>query len=136
MPRISDVNLFGWLLSAVAMYLFGFVWYGVLFSQAWMAGNGYTEAMYAGNSPLWMPSGFIIPALLAFGLGWHLKQADISSLRPSVLFGLRLSVLIGVPLMMYNYIYGPQHAWEVLLIDSGHTVLTFMIGAAVLSFFD
>lgn len=136
MPKISGVNVLGWLLSAVAMFMIGFVWYGMLFSQAWMAGNGYTEAMFEGNSPLWIPAGFLIPLILAFGLGWHMKQKNISTLRTSVLFGLWLSLLIGVPLMMYGYVYSPQHSWEVLLIDGGHTVVTFVVGCAVLSLFD
>ena len=136
MPRLSGVNLVGVLLAALVMWILGFVWYGVLFSEAWMAGNGYTEAMFEGQSGLWMAAGFLIPLILAFGLGWHMKQKSITKLNTAVLFTLWLALLIGVPLMMYNYIYSPHHSWQVLLIDSSHTVATFVAGAAVLSFFD
>ena len=136
MPRIAGVNLVGILLAALVMWVLGFVFYGVLFSDAWMAGNGYTEAMFEGQSQLWMPAGFRIPLILAYGLGWHMKQKNIKTLKTAVLFGLWLALLIGVPLMMYNYVYSPSHSWQVLLIDSAHTVVTFVAGAAVLSFFD
>ncbi|WOR14128.1 DUF1761 domain-containing protein [Hyphomonas sp. FCG-A18] len=136
MPRLSGVNLVGVLLAALVMWILGFVWYGVLFSEAWMAGNGYTEAMFEGQSGLWMAAGFLIPLILAFGLGWHMKQKSITKLNTAVLFALWLALLIGVPLMMYNYVYSPHHSWQVLLIDGSHTVATFVAGAAVLSFFD
>lgn len=136
MPRLSGVNLVGVLLAALVMWILGFVWYGVLFSEAWMAGNGYTEAMFEGQSGLWMAAGFLIPLILAFGLGWHMKQKSITKLNTAVLFALWLALLIGVPLMMYNYVYSPYHSWQVLLIDSSHTVATFVAGAAILSFFD
>ena len=136
MPRIAGVNLLGIVVATLVMWIMGFVFYGVLFSDAWMAGHGWTEANYEGNSALWMPAGIIIPLILAFGLGWHMKQKNITKLKTAALFGLWLSLLIGVPLMMYNYIYSPLHSWEVLLIDSGHTVVTFVLGCIVLSFFD
>lgn len=136
MPRISGVNSLGIVLAALAMWVLGFIWYAVLFSGPWMAGNGYTEAMFEGQSPLWMPSGFVISLLLSFGLGWHMKQKSITKLKTAALFGLWLSLLIGVPLMMYGYVYSPTHSWEVLLIDGSHTVVTFVAACAVLSLFD
>ena len=47
-----------------------------------------------------------------------------------------MALLIGVPLMMYGYVYSPTHSWELLLIDSGYTIVTFVAACAVLSFFD
>ena len=136
MPRISGVNLLGLLLAALAIYLVGFVWYGLMFSEIWMAETGYTEAMYEGQSSLWMPAGIIMPLILAFGLGWHMKQKNISTLKTAALFGLWLGLLIGAPLMMYAYIYSPYHSWELLLIDTSHVVVSFVLGSAVLSYFD
>jgi len=52
------------------------------------------------------------------------------------LFGVWLALRIGVPLMTYGYVYSPDHSWELLLIDSGYTIATFVSASAVLSFFD
>lgn len=136
MPKLAGVNVLGIVLAAVAMYLLGFLWYGLFFADAWMAGQGWTEAMFEGQSALWMPAGFLIPLILAYGLGWHLNQKNISTWKTAGLFGLWLSLLIGVPLMMYGYVYSPTHSWELLLIDSSHTVATFVVGCIVLSFFE
>ncbi len=136
MPKIAGVNLLGIALAALAMWMIGFVWYGLIFSDAWMGAHGYTEEMFEGQSPLWMPAGFVISLLLAYGLGWHMKQKAITKLNTAMLFGLWLALLIGVPLMMYAYVYSPSHSWELLLIDGSHTVVTFVAACAVMSFFD
>lgn len=136
MPKLAGVNLLGVVLAALVMFFVGFVWYGMLFDSIWMAENGWTAGDFEGQSGLWMPAGFVIPLILAFGLGWHMKQKSISKLDTAALFGLWMSLLIGVPLMMYNYVYSPGHSWELLLIDGSHTVVTFVLGCIVLSFFD
>ncbi len=136
MPKIAGVNILGLVLGALAMWVLGFIWYGMLMSDAWMAASGYTEQMFEGQSPLWMPAGFVISLLLTFGLGWHMKQKSITKLDTAALFGLWMALLIGVPLQMYGYVYSPTHSWELLLINSGYTVLTFVAACAILSFFD
>ena len=40
MPKIAGVNVLGVLLAAVAMFFIGFIWYGLLFTEPWMAANG------------------------------------------------------------------------------------------------
>ena len=136
MPRIAGVNALGVVLGALAMWILGALWFGLLFSEVWMTASGFTQEMFEGQSPLWMPAGFVISLLLTFGLGWHMKQKSISKLDTAALFGLWMALLIGVPLMMYAYVYSPSHSWELLLINSGHVVLTFVAACAVLSFFD
>ena len=155
MPKIAGVSLIGVLLAAVAMFFVGFLWYGVLFQEPWMNANGlfFTDeaktsmqwltadgiqsvAGDAGPNPMVMLWGFVLSLVLAFGLGWHMKQKSISKLDTAALFGLWMGLLIGVPLMMYGYVYSPAHSWELLLINSGHVVVTFVAACAVLSFFD
>ena len=136
MPKIAGVSLLGVVLAALAMWIIGFLWYGMLFSDAWMGANGYTEQMFEGQSPLWKPAGYVVAFLLSFGLGWHMKQKSITKLETAALFGLWLALLIGVPLMMYSYVYSPDHSWMLLLIDGSYTVVTFVAASAVLSFFD
>ncbi len=136
MPRLSGVNLLGVLLAGFAMWIIGYVWYGLVFGEAWMAASGWTAAMFEGQSPIWMVGGFVLSLVLAFGLGWHMKQKSITVTKTAVLFGLWLSLLIGVPLMAYGYIYSPGHSLELFAINASHTVVTFVAACAVLSFFD
>lgn len=86
--------------------------------------------------PLVMLGGFVLSLVIAFGLGWHMKQKNISTLNTALLFGLWISLLIGVPMAAYDFVYTPYGTIAGLLTDASHTVVTFVAACAVLSFFD
>jgi len=137
MPRLGNVNLLGVLLAGIAMYFVGFMWFGVIFGDVWMNTNGFTEDMFTDNNPLIMWGGGIaIPLVIAFGLGWLMKQKGITTLPTAVLMGLWVALLIGFPLLAYGFVYSPEQNPVNLLLDWGHTLVTFLVGTAVLSFFD
>ncbi|MEL7109898.1 MAG: DUF1761 domain-containing protein [Pseudomonadota bacterium] len=155
MPKIAGVNLLGVFLGAVAMYFFGFIWYGVLFQEPWMAANGLffadeakttmqwltadgvqTLDGSAGPNPMVMLWGFVLSLVLSFGLGWHMKQKNTSKLGTAAIFGLWMSLLIGVPLMAYDTVYTPFGSLMGLFVDGSHTVVTFIAACVVMSFFD
>ncbi len=136
MPKLAGVNVLGVVLAALAMWIIGYVWYGLVFGDAWLATSGYTAEMFEGQSPLWMGAGLLLSVVLSFGLGWHMNQKNISVLKTAALFGLWLSLLIGVPLMAYGYVYSPGHSLELFMINASHTVVTFVVACSVLSLFD
>lgn len=136
MPRIGNVNLLGVLLAAIAMFFVGFVFYGLLFTDIWMSARGYTPEMGEGQNPAWMGAGFLIELILAFGIGWLLKQRGLSGMGECVAFAVMLVLLIGFPLIAYEYVYGFYHSVPGVLVDWGHKLVTFSVGAAILSFFD
>lgn len=152
MPRLGNVNLLGVLLAAIAIYFVGFLWYGLLFSEAymngigvffndsgdtarWLEADGIKSRTGMGEEGAWMIGGFLIPLVLAFGLGWYMKKLQIASVGAAAGFGLLLSLLIGVPLMAYGLVYSPWHDWPAFFVDASHTVVSFVAGAVVLSFF-
>ncbi|WP_018147396.1 DUF1761 domain-containing protein [Henriciella marina] len=153
MPRLAGVNLVGVLLAAIVIYLVGFVWYGLLFSEPYMnavgiyfneAGDAITYATSEGMQTrtmedvelFWLLGGFVVPLFLAFGLGWHLRRKSITSASRAAGSAFALSLLIGVPLIAYPLIYTPWHDWTGFLVNASHTVACFVAGAVVLSFFD
>ena len=155
MPKIAGVNGLGVVLGAVAMFFVGFIWYGLVFTEPWMAANGLffadeaketmqwltanglqTVSTDAGPDPMTMLMGFVLSLVLSFGLGWHMKQKSISKLGTAALFGLWMSLLIGVPLMAYDTVYTPYGSLMGLFVDGSHTVVTFVAACVVLSFFD
>ena len=155
MTKIAGVNPLGVVLGAVAMFFIGFIWHGGSLTEPWMAANGLcftdeaksamqglsadgvqTAAADAGPNPMIMGLGFVLSLVLSFGLGWHMKQKNISTLPTAVLFGLWISLLIGVPLLAYDAVYTPYGSLMGLFVDGSHTVVTFIAACAVLSFFD
>ncbi|MEM6535972.1 MAG: DUF1761 domain-containing protein [Pseudomonadota bacterium] len=153
MLRLAGVNLIGVFLSAIAMFFIGFIWFGVLFQVPWMQANGMFFAEGSQTEFQWlsasgvqtseiapssaiMGAGFVLSVVLSYGLGWHLKQKSITKLSTAVLFGLWLSLLIGVPLAAYDMVYTQYHSIGGFFVDAGYTVATFVAGCAVLSRFD
>lgn len=155
MPKIAGVNVLGVLLAAVAMFFIGFIWYGVLFQEPWMAANGlffadpakeYIQWLSAdgiqstsaamGPDPMIMLAGFVLSLVLSFGLGWHMKQKNISKLGTAVLFGLWISLLIGLPLIAYDTVYTPYGSLMGFFVDGSHTVATIIAACAIMSLFD
>lgn len=153
MPKLAGVNVLGILVAAIAMFFIGFLWYGVLFQTPWMESNaifwaneGNTSIQWLSGSgvttqemgmdPMVMGLGFVLFLVLSYGLGWHMKQKNISTLKTAVLFGLWISLLIGVPMAAYDFVYTPYGTLDGFLVDASHTVATFVGACAVLSFFD
>lgn len=138
MPRIAGVSLIGGLLAAMAIYFVGALWFAVLFDQVWMDANGYTlEEIEAGFDVLiFAGGGFIIPLILAFAIGWLLKATGTKGLMPSIVFGLKLGVFVAAPILAYGFVYNVIHSPVDLMLDISHSLVGFMLGAAVLSFFD
>jgi len=138
MPRIAGVNLLGSLLAGVAIYAVGGVWFGVAFDQMWMDANGYTLEQIEDNfsAPIFFGGGILISLMLAFGLGWLLKKTGTQGLGPSVLFGIKMALVFAAPILAYGFVYDPVHSVTDLALDIGHSFAGFVLGTAVLSFFD
>ncbi len=135
MPKIFNVNVLGILAAAVAMFIVGFIFYGLLFSQIWQDARAIELADLEGQSPAWMAGGFLLELIVACGLAWVLKLRSANGLMQAVTTGVTLWLLIGLPLTAYEFIYGPVHSIPGFLVDAGHRLVTFGVGAAVLSFF-
>lgn len=136
MPKAMGVNLLGVLLAAIAMFIVGFVFYGALFQDIWMSARGYTPELLEAGNPAWMGAGFLISLVLSFGIGYFMQKRDISGLSGAVRFAAMFAVVIGFPLLAYDFVYGAYHSVPGLLVDWGHTLAGFIAAAAVLSFFD
>jgi Protein of unknown function (DUF1761) len=133
MPKLAGVNVAAVLAAAVAMFLVGFLFYGLLFDQVFMQARGYTEEeMQADASPMWMVGGFLIELTLAFGIGWMLLKSGAKTLAGAAGFGLALAAMIGFPLLAYNYTYSLEHSVPGLLVDWAHIAVSFATGAVII----
>ena len=130
MPKLNPVGI---AVASVAFFLVGFLWYGVLFAQAWMAAEGVTEED-AGN-PIWMLPGLIITAMQVVGLAIVMKWKGVNGLADAVKTALLLWVLFALPFTAYGYIYNPAHNATLLMIDASHLLVGWTAASAVLSRF-
>lgn len=138
MPRIAGVSLVGGILATLVIYAVGALWFGLLFDQMWMDANGYTveQIEESFSVPIFAGGGFIIPLILAFALGWLIKKTGASGLVSCMIFGAKMALFVAAPILAYGFVYDPVHSVVDLVLDVGHSFTGFIVGAAVLSFFE
>ena len=136
MPKVAGLNVIGVLLAAIAMFFVGYIFYGVLFLDVWMASRGYTPEMLEGQSGAWMAGGFLIELALAVGIAWAMKARNTRGLVSGALTGLVLAILFAFPARAYDFVYGANHDVGGVLVDWGHSLIGFVLAGIILSFFN
>ncbi|MEZ5894700.1 MAG: DUF1761 domain-containing protein [Parvularculaceae bacterium] len=135
MPRLLGLNLIGVIAASVAFYFVGFLWYGVMFSDAWMAAEGIPAEAAESQSPVWMAGGFLITILQVIGIGLVLKWKGVSDLMGSAKVAGILWFFFALPFCHYAYLYTPAHNSLLLMIDLSHLLVGWVVSAIILSFF-
>lgn len=134
MPKILGVNLVGVLVGSVAFFLVGWLWYGIIFADAWMSAMGYTEADFAGqNQTVSMVGGFVITVLQVIGIGLVLKWKGAASLGEAVATALLLWFFIALPFASYGYFYSLAQSTTLLMIDASHLLVGWVVSAVALA---
>lgn len=132
MPKLNPVGI---IVASIAFYIVGFLWYGVIFSDAWMAAQGLTPEDAKGESPAWMALGFVITVMQVIGLAMVLKWKGDTALTAAATTAAILCVLIAVPMALYDYIYLPRHDATLTMIDASHLLVGWVVSAAILTRF-
>lgn len=132
MPSLFGLKLVPVLLASIAFYFVGFLWYGVIFQQAWLAAEGITEADTQEGAAIWMAGGFLITIMQVIGIGLVLKWKGVAGLAGAVQTALLLWLFLALPFTMYAYLYNPAHNSTLLMIDASHLLVGWLAAAAVL----
>jgi hypothetical protein len=132
MPKLNPVGI---AVASLAFFLIGFLWYGIIFSDAWMAANGITAEDAKGDSPIWMAVGLLITIVQVIGLAVVLKWKGASGLTESAKTAALLWAFFSLPLTLYDYVYMPAHDSTLLMIDASHLLVGWVVSAVVLSLF-
>lgn len=130
MPKILGLNVVAVLVATLVFWMLGFVWYGVIFMEAWMAGHGLV-ADQAGGFDIYMISGILITLMQVLGLGLVLKWKGANGLGDAVTTVSVLWLLLAVPFVMYAYLYLPAHNSTLLMIDGSHLLVGWVVTAIV-----
>jgi hypothetical protein len=132
MPKLNPVGV---IVASVAFFIVGFLWYGVIFSDAWMAAEGISEEAAAADSPMWMILGFVITAMQVIGLALVLKwKGDAGAVAAATTAAL-LWALFALPFTLYGFAYTPGHNATLLMIDASHLLVGWVTAAVALTFF-
>ena len=138
MPRIFNTSWAAVLLATLAFYMVGFVWYGFLFQDLWLASSGMTEeqtmAIAENKGAMMFVWGLLLTLAQALGLLWVLNLAGAKRLAASLKTTFWLFVMIAAPLLAYTCLYG-TYPLEGILMDYGHILLGWLAMGAIYAAF-
>ena len=138
MPKIFGTSLLGILAATAVFYLLGFLIYGILFQEMWLAASGMTEAeakaIGEARGAMMYVWGILITLLQVLGIAYVLQQSSASVLATCAKIGAILAILIALPLMGYGWLYEGKSA-NGLMLDFGHILVGYALVGVVLSLF-
>lgn len=132
MPKLFGLSLVGVLVASVVFFLIGWLWYGVLFMDAYMESMGVAADESGGAFDIWMAGGFLITVLQVIGLGLVMKWKGDASPAAGATTAATLWFFLALPFAMYAYLYGPAHDSTMLMVDASHLLAGWVASAVVL----
>lgn len=136
MPRIFGLNLLGWIVTSVAFFLLGFLWYAVLFGSQMMELMNYDEnTTGAFGQSMGMVLGFVNVVIVSLGIGLLLKWLNVSKMGTAIKYGLIAAVCFSITTEAYAWIYGDMPL-QMAVIDGAYNLIGYALVAAIWSFFD
>lgn len=139
MPKIFNTSWLAVILATIAFFAFGAIWYTFLFSNAWMAAEGLTQAqadamMAEMGIAKWFIFALLITLAQAIGLLMLLQIAGAKRLPACLKYAFWLVVTIVAPVVAYACIY-TGYPLSGYLIDLGHLLIGYLIMAAIYAAF-
>ena len=119
--------------SAVAGMLIGFLWYGMLFQNQWMAGNGITmegEKMFKNGTEIPMSAtpmivNVVVMLVYAIIMNWLLNKMNVSTWQTGATIGAGIGVLMVLGILTGNMF--AQNPMSLTLVDGSYSFVLFVV---------
>lgn len=111
--------------GALAFFLVGALWYGVLFGKAWQREAGLTdERLRASRMPLLFGLCFVLELMIAWMLA-HLIARTSPAPYVVMMFAFGFGAFLMTPAIGINYLY-QRKSFKLFAIDAGHLIVGMM----------
>lgn len=131
----AGLNYLAVMLAAITSFMFGWLWYGVLFSKQWLDAIGKSADEVKGESPSPMP--FAIAFVAQFIMAWVLASViayiapDQVTIRTGVITAAFMWLgFVITSLTVNNAFQGDKQA--LTLIDGGHWLGVLLLQGAII----
>ena len=135
----QKINWLAIVVAGIATFFFGWLWYGGLFTDIWMAGNnikpGPDETTMFKNGvehPMSftpMIVGLVVNIVFAWFIHWLMNQMGGRSLSRGLQIGLMIGIIMFIGVASGNlYAVNP---FNLTLVDGGYSLLIWMISGLI-----
>jgi hypothetical protein len=133
--EFAGMNIFAVVLAAVVSFMFGWLWYGILFSEAWLIACGKSREEMRGHTPSPTPFiisfiGLIVMACVLGGVLRHLGPERMTLIGGIVTGAFMWLGFVMTSLAINNAFRGAKPA--LTLIDGGHWLGVLLLQGAVI----
>ena len=133
--QFAGLNLFAVVLAAVVSFMFGWLWYGVLFSKQWLNALGKTEKEMKAEGP--SPTPFAIAFIAQLIMAWvlagvigHLGPGQVTFKNGVISAGMVWLGFVITTLAVNHTFQGTKRALTV--IDGGHWLGVLLLQGSVI----
>lgn len=133
MPRIFGLNIIAVLVSAIALYFVGFLFYGILFAELWVGLQGLTDAQMLAaeeNRLIGMFHGFLISLATTIFIGLALERFGGDGMMSAIKSAVLLWAGFAVTTLAYGLVYAMQ-PFMLFVLDASHLLVGFVVVAIV-----
>ncbi|RKF21266.1 DUF1761 domain-containing protein [Altericroceibacterium spongiae] len=120
---MGEINMLAIFLAALAFFVIGMVWYGLLFGKIWQREAGITDGTIARghNMALIFVLAFLFELLIALMLGHQYARTNPSP-RGLMMIATGFGATIMAPAIGINYLF-QRKSWKLFAIDAGHLIV-------------
>lgn len=126
------MNRFNWpgIAAATAVAFFvGFLWYGLIFQEQWMALTGVSDE--GSGDSMWMLLGVLQTLVTMVGLGWFIGRDGGGGWMHGLKIGAIAGVCFALMTSAYGFIYQTS-PMGLLPIDWSHLLVVYAVGGAII----
>lgn len=117
------------LVAAVSTFIIGGLWYGVLFRQAWMAANSFTEDQVKGGEARIFSIALVLALVMAANLAAFLGKPDTT-----MTWGATAGALTGVWIVgaIATVALFERRPFGYIAINGGYWMVSFIVMGAII----
>ena len=136
--QLVSMNVYAIVLAAIASFMFGWLWYDVLFSDAWLEACGKSREEVKGDTPSPTPFiisfvGLVVMACVLAGILRHLGAGQVTLGRGVITGGFMWLGFVITTMVVNNAFRGAKPS--LTLIDGGHWLGVLILQGAVIGWF-
>ncbi len=133
----SAINWLAVIVSAVAFFALGAIWYGPLFGKTWQKGVGLSdEEIKSANMGKLFGSAFIFALIICVGMaifffGFGTDPENPMDTGMGAMYGLMTGIFFILPSTCMNYLFARKSA-PLMMIDSFYHIIAYTLVGVIL----